>query len=222
MRARCERGARAGSMLTIGTSSGSGTVFSPPWYFTVMVRPWDTARSPRVPFVIGLFSVLSHCRKGDATHAHLRCTPFLAQRAMSDQHSQRRRTGQPYGHNQIHHAALLSRSRTAGAVALFQGGWTQRYGRQARGVQVPGFMRGSIAFPPGIDLTAPGTAALYDHMRAVTPIVRKEPAKQGDADTAFVGAAKIVEAEYKWPFQSHASLGPGCVVVDARPDSTTV
>jgi hypothetical protein len=24
-------------------------------------------------------------------------------------------------------------------------------------------MRGSVAFPPGIDLTAPGTAALYDH-----------------------------------------------------------
>jgi nicotinate dehydrogenase subunit B len=33
----------------------------------------------------------------------------------------------------------------------------------------------------------PGTAALYDHMRAATPIARKEPVKQGDADAAIAG-----------------------------------
>jgi len=75
----------------------------------------------------------------------------------------------------------------------------------------------SQAVPP-----FPGTAALYDHMRAATPIARKEPVKQGDADAAIAGATKIVEAEYEWPFQSHASMGPACAVVDARPDSATV
>ena len=61
----------------------------------------------------------------------------------------------------------------------------------------------------------PGNAALYDHIRAATPIARKEIMKQGDADAAIAGAARIVEAEYEWPFQSHASMGPACAVVDA-------
>jgi CO/xanthine dehydrogenase Mo-binding subunit len=68
----------------------------------------------------------------------------------------------------------------------------------------------------------PGNAALYDHMRAATPIARKEPVKQGDADAAIGAAAKIVEAEYEWPFQSHASMGPACAVVQTGPDSATV
>ena len=75
----------------------------------------------------------------------------------------------------------------------------------------------STATPP-----FPGSAALFDHMRAATPIARQEPVKQGDADAAIAGAAKIVEAEYEWPFQSHASMGPACAVVDARPDAATV
>jgi nicotinate dehydrogenase subunit B len=68
----------------------------------------------------------------------------------------------------------------------------------------------------------PDSAVLYDHMRAATPIARKEPVKQGDADAAIAAAVKIVEAEYEWPFQSHASMGPACAVVDVRPDAATV
>ena len=68
----------------------------------------------------------------------------------------------------------------------------------------------------------PGNAALYDHMRAATPITRQEMVKQGDADAAISGAAKTVEADYEWPFQSHASMGPACAVVDARADTATV
>jgi nicotinate dehydrogenase subunit B len=68
----------------------------------------------------------------------------------------------------------------------------------------------------------PDYAALYDHMRSATPIARKEPVKLGDADAAIAAAVKIVEAEYEWPFQSHASMGPACAVVDARPDGATV
>ena len=46
--------------------------------------------------------------------------------------------------------------------------------------------------------------------------------KNGDVDAAFKTAARVVEAEYEWPFQSHASMGPGCAVVDAKKDSATV
>ena len=41
-----------GSRLTMGTSSGTTTVFSPSPYFTVMRRPWLTTRLPTVPLVM--------------------------------------------------------------------------------------------------------------------------------------------------------------------------
>jgi nicotinate dehydrogenase subunit B len=34
--------------------------------------------------------------------------------------------------------------------------------------------------------------------------------------------AKPLSATYWWPFQSHASLGPSCAVVDFRPEGTTI
>jgi CO/xanthine dehydrogenase Mo-binding subunit len=65
--------------------------------------------------------------------------------------------------------------------------------------------------------------AIYDHIRR-TPVrasgVEGKPV--GDVDAAFKTAARVIEHEYEWPFQSHASMGPGCGVVDARPDRATV
>jgi CO/xanthine dehydrogenase Mo-binding subunit len=68
----------------------------------------------------------------------------------------------------------------------------------------------------------PGSEAVYDHIRAATPVKREETTRKGDAAAAIAGAARVVEAEYEWPFQSHASMGPACVVVDARTDGATV
>src|SRR5437016_3286762 len=48
------------------------------------------------------------------------------------------------------------------------------------------------------------------------------PVAVGEIDPAFAGAARVVEAEYEWPFQSHASMGPACAVVDAREDGATL
>ena len=61
-------------------------------------------------------------------------------------------------------------------------------------------------------------AVLYDHIRAAPVVKREVPVVTGDMDSAFAGAARVIEAEYEWPFQSHANMGPACVVVDARPD----
>ncbi|HVA94944.1 MAG TPA: molybdopterin cofactor-binding domain-containing protein [Candidatus Dormibacteraeota bacterium] len=62
---------------------------------------------------------------------------------------------------------------------------------------------------------------LYKHMREATPKASKETAKKGDVAAALSGAAKKVEASYEFPFQSHATMGPGCAVADVHADGVT-
>ena len=45
---------------------------------------------------------------------------------------------------------------------------------------------------------------------------RDEPVKKGDLDAAFGRAQRVVEAEYEWPLQSHASMGPACALADVK------
>ena len=63
----------------------------------------------------------------------------------------------------------------------------------------------------------PGHEGVHQHLRAATPDKRKDEVKKGELAPAFASAARVVEAEYLWPFQSHASMGPACAVVDAKP-----
>jgi hypothetical protein len=39
---------------------------------------------------------------------------------------------------------------------------------------------------------------------------------------AFKTAARVVEAQYEWPLQSHASMGPACAVADVKGERCTV
>src|SRR5271165_6379539 len=71
----------------------------------------------------------------------------------------------------------------------------------------------SEAVPP-----FPENSALYQHIRQAPVVKREVPVEVGEIDPAFAGAARVVEAEYEWPFQSHASMGPACAVVDAIAD----
>src|SRR5438128_4082696 len=68
----------------------------------------------------------------------------------------------------------------------------------------------------------PPMAELYDHIRKAPVVKREDSVKRGDVDGVFKTAAKIVEAEYDWPFQSHASMGPACAVADVRAEGVTV
>src|SRR6266704_3139313 len=63
----------------------------------------------------------------------------------------------------------------------------------------------------------PDQAALYDHIRGAQ--VRKHEIggkEAGNVDEAFKTAARVIEAEYEWPFQSHASMGPACALVEIK------
>jgi nicotinate dehydrogenase subunit B len=70
--------------------------------------------------------------------------------------------------------------------------------------------------------TLPGSDTLERAVRA-TAIERDETiVSRGDPGAAVTTAAKQLSATYWWPFQSHASLGPSCAVVDFRPEGTTI
>ena len=68
----------------------------------------------------------------------------------------------------------------------------------------------------------PAMDALYDHIRRAPVTGAQVPVDRGDVTTALAAAARVIEAEYEWPFQSHASMGPACAVADVRPDGATV
>jgi nicotinate dehydrogenase subunit B len=67
----------------------------------------------------------------------------------------------------------------------------------------------------------PEQAVLYDHIRKA-PVRKREDVKPvGNVDEAFKTAARVIEAEYEWPFQSHACMGPACAVVEIKDGHAT-
>ncbi|HTM02644.1 MAG TPA: molybdopterin cofactor-binding domain-containing protein [Vicinamibacterales bacterium] len=62
---------------------------------------------------------------------------------------------------------------------------------------------------------------LYDYLRTTPPKSSRDTLKRGEAAMAIAGAAKVVEATYEFPFQSHATMGPGCAVADVKADGVT-
>ncbi|MFY9599966.1 MAG: molybdopterin cofactor-binding domain-containing protein [Pseudolabrys sp.] len=67
----------------------------------------------------------------------------------------------------------------------------------------------------------PEQAALYDHIRKADVRKRNVEKENGNVDDAFKTAAKVIEAEYEWPFQSHASMGPACALVEIKDGQLT-
>jgi CO/xanthine dehydrogenase Mo-binding subunit len=68
----------------------------------------------------------------------------------------------------------------------------------------------------------PPQTTLYDHIRSTAPRHREVEGKEaGNVEDAFKSAAKVIEAEYEWPFQSHASMGPACALVEIKDGHVT-
>ena len=74
----------------------------------------------------------------------------------------------------------------------------------------------TLAFPRDHD-------ALYDLLRTAPS---KGPAKvdrsNGDVDAALTAAARRIESNYEYPFQSHACMGPACALAQITPEQVTV
>jgi CO/xanthine dehydrogenase Mo-binding subunit len=64
--------------------------------------------------------------------------------------------------------------------------------------------------------------ALYAYLRSAAPKVSKDDKGRGDVEKALSEAARVIEARYEYPFQSHASMGPACAIADVRGDRATV
>jgi nicotinate dehydrogenase subunit B len=72
-----------------------------------------------------------------------------------------------------------------------------------------------------VDAPFPDQASLYDHIRKASVHKRQIDKENGNVDEAFKNAAKIIAAEYEWPFQSHASMGPACALVEIKDGKVT-
>lgn len=68
----------------------------------------------------------------------------------------------------------------------------------------------------------PEYAKLFEHIRQAPTVKTDLSEKNGDVDAVFKAAARVVEAEYYWPFQSHASMGPASAVADVKADAITL
>ena len=68
----------------------------------------------------------------------------------------------------------------------------------------------------------PGHEALHAHIRKA-PIVKTGVQREnGKVEEGFKQAARIVEGEYEFPTQSHASMGPACAVADVSNGQATI
>ena len=72
-----------------------------------------------------------------------------------------------------------------------------------------------------VDQPFPEQASLYDHIRKASVRKRSVDKENGNVDEAFKNAAKVIEAEYEWPFQSHASMGPACALIQIKDGRVT-
>jgi CO/xanthine dehydrogenase Mo-binding subunit len=68
----------------------------------------------------------------------------------------------------------------------------------------------------------PGHDRLFEHIRKA-PIVKREFQRQnGNFEEGIKQTVRIIEGEYEFPTQSHASMGPACAVADVRDGEATI
>ncbi len=70
--------------------------------------------------------------------------------------------------------------------------------------------------------TLVGSSKVREWMRAGPFEGEEALVQKGDATQALAGAAKRIKAEFYWPLQSHASMGPSCAIADVKDGKATI
>src|SRR5438874_7647488 len=68
----------------------------------------------------------------------------------------------------------------------------------------------------------PASDDLYAFMRSATPTSSPRPSVVGNVPEALANAAKVVEAQYDFPFQGHTALAPAHAMADPSNDQMTI
>ena len=68
----------------------------------------------------------------------------------------------------------------------------------------------------------PDPATIYDYIRQAPVRKRTVEKETGSVDQAIASAAKVVTADYEWPFQSHASMGSACALAEYKDGKITL
>src|SRR5436309_12104303 len=68
----------------------------------------------------------------------------------------------------------------------------------------------------------PASEDLYKYMRNATPTSSARPNVVGNPDAALAGAAKVLEAEYDFPFQGHTAFSPAHAMADPSNGQMTI
>jgi CO/xanthine dehydrogenase Mo-binding subunit len=68
----------------------------------------------------------------------------------------------------------------------------------------------------------PGNEALHDHIRRAPVIKRTIQNENGSIEEGLSKSVRIIEGEYEYPTQSHASTGPACGLADVKNGEATV
>jgi nicotinate dehydrogenase subunit B len=63
---------------------------------------------------------------------------------------------------------------------------------------------------------------LYAHIRMAAHTREVTVAKADGLEAAFANAASTIRAEYEWPFESHASMGPACALAEIVGERATI
>jgi nicotinate dehydrogenase subunit B len=79
-----------------------------------------------------------------------------------------------------------------------------------------------VEWTPPAAAPFPTSDGLFDYLRAATPRSSRLIDETGDVDTALAEAARVVEAEYEFPFQGHTAIGPAHATADPSDGMMTI
>lgn len=77
-----------------------------------------------------------------------------------------------------------------------------------------------VTWTPGASL--PAHQDFHDYLRNQKPTRDTFVVNSGDVDERISGAAKVMQATYRYPYQMHGSIGTACAVADVQGDKATL